>query len=229
MIDIFIYPRVWQVFSSVLNVPVITRIKDHGYALENNCQTQPKCKQFIEFDSEDNSKIQTGLDCHTRPQRSQIINKENTKDCHSRPQLSSNEAILKQAILNTIRNKVSPKIKKQKTPNKIQQSQKSPTCINKLLKQSPKAKSIKKPDRNKVKNIVREFEGKIAHENRNNSPLRQSMKSRAGGRGRKKGIEVQSNQADIRSFLERRTERDSSPKKDWEIDRKNISKYFKNI
>ena len=38
-------------------VPVITRIKDHGYALDDNCQTQPKRKQFIEFDSEDTNRI----------------------------------------------------------------------------------------------------------------------------------------------------------------------------
>ena len=147
-----------------------------------------------------------------KPNQKEVNNSENpdnTRDCHTRPQLNSSEIILKQAILNNIRSRN----KKQKTPNKIQNSHKSPTSINKILRQSPKAKSIKKPNKSKVKSIVREFEGKIAHDNRNISPLKKDRNYRACGKGTNKRNEVQSSQADIRIFLERRIEGDISPKR----------------
>ena len=118
-------------------------------------------------------------------------------------------------MINNINNKISPKNKKLKTPVKTKLTSAS---INKILKPSPKAKSIKKPSKSKVRDIIRDFEGKIVPTNSSLSPLRKERKSRVGRKGNLSKFEVPSNQPDIRIFMKGSNNRDKSPNEDREND-----------
>ena len=88
------------------------------------------------------------------------------------------------------------------------------SSINVILKPSPKAKLIKKPEKSKVSDIIREFEGRSANNASKPSPLRKDRKYRVGRKGNSKRFEAISNQPDIRAFMERAKNRDMTPTTD---------------
>ena len=188
-------------------------VKDHGSGLEHDiCLTQPKQETFRQLELKTMLNLKR-MDCHTRSQRNTEIKlKLNSDiDCHTQPKLDDKKMLFQQVMLNKINNKISPKNKKIKTPVKTKIN---PTSIDLILKPSPKAKSIRKPSKPKVRDIIREFEGKFVNNTSKSSPLRKERNGRVGRKVNFKRFEVPSNQPDIRTFMDRSCNRDMSPNAD---------------
>ena len=200
--------------SDILNskpVPVKDRRSELKY---DDCLIQPKREIFRQLDLKDEPDSKRTY-CHTRLQRNIENSLKNDIDCQTQPKPDDKNMLLKQVMINNINNKISPKNKKLKTPVKTKLTSAS---INKILKPSPKAKSIKKPSKSKVRDIIRDFEGKIVPTNSSLSPLRKERKSRVGRKGNLSKFEVPSNQPDIRIFMKGSNNRDKSPNEDREND-----------
>ena len=166
-------------------------IKDRGSGLKNDiCLTPPKRIKFKQLRLKKSIMNLNESDCHTQPQLNTEIKSvlNNAKDCHTQP-----------------------KPENVKTPLKNRNNKSS---INIILKPSPKAKSIKKPRKSKVSDIIREFEGRSANNASKPSPLGKDRKFRVGRKGNSKRFEALSNQPDIRTFMERAQNRDMTPTTD---------------